>query len=41
MSDGDNELLLAVAFVVFFPFSAIFLVARWLVRRQKEITRSS
>jgi hypothetical protein len=40
MADGDRELLMIVAFIVFFPFSALFLIARWLIHRQKEITRS-
>ena len=40
MADGDRELLMILAFVVFFPFSAIFVVARWLIRRRKTLTQS-
>jgi hypothetical protein len=40
VADGDRELLMILAFVVFFPFSAIFLVARWLIRRRKTLTQS-
>lgn len=39
--ERDRQLLYIVAFVVFFPFSAIYLIARWLVRRQKDQTRGS
>lgn len=39
-NESDVELLHVVAFVVFFPFSAIYLAARWLVNRQKDLTRS-
>lgn len=36
MNDSDRQLLYVVAFVVFFPLSAIFLAARWFIRRAKE-----
>lgn len=35
MNDSDRLLLYVVAFVVFFPWSAIFLGARWVIRRAK------
>ena len=41
MADGDRELLMILAFVVFFPLSLVVVVARWLIQRRKALTRSA
>ena len=35
MRESDRELLYVVAFVVFFPWSLIYLIGRWLIRKAK------
>ncbi|MDP9067943.1 MAG: hypothetical protein M3N53_06320 [Actinomycetota bacterium] len=37
----DVELIYILAFVVFFPFSLVYVAARWVIRRQKELARET
>ncbi len=40
LHESDIELMKAGLFVMFLPFSAGYLAARWVVRRAKEVARS-
>ena len=35
MKDSDRDLLYLLAIVVFFPWSVVFLIGRWMIRRAK------
>ena len=39
--DDDRYLLHLVAFVVFFPFSAIVIAAAWVIRKTKDRVREA
>ena len=36
MDDYDKDLLYLLVFVVFFPWSLIYLIGRWIVQRAKR-----
>lgn len=39
LNESDAELIKAGLFVMFLPFSAAYLIGRWVIDRAKEITR--
>lgn len=40
MVDDEKWLLYAVAFVVFFPLSALYCLGSWVIRKRRALTRS-